>query len=154
MQNTRRQIKGQQVTMDVRNFFVNPQNEELQAIVRQWKHLSPSKKVFAIRLWVANNIKYKMDHSEFWQLPFETLTLKTGDCDDIAILTANLMLAAGFKYYDVMLNVAEVPGDFHAFATVQGELVDPLFPSHKKVPSNWNILFSWNSRNAYIPKTS
>lgn len=152
IQNTRRQIEGKPVTMDVRNFFVNPQNEELQNIVRQWKHLSASKKLFAIQLWVTNNIKYKPDHGEFWQLPFETLTLGTGDCDDIAVLTANLMLAAGFKYYDVMLNVADVPSDFHAFAMYKAVVVDPLFPHVKSIPENWKICFLWNAKSAYTLK--
>jgi len=40
--------------------------------------------------WIHQTIKYKSDGdykgSDFWQLPEETLKLKTGDCEDVSIL--------------------------------------------------------------------
>lgn len=150
MQQTRRQIKGLAVSMDVRNFFVNPKNGELQQIVKEWRCLRNAEKLKNIIEWVSSNIKYVSDRSEFWQLPFETIKRKAGDCDDVAILTGNLLLAVGFKYYDVMLHVAEIPKGFHCFATLKGQIADPLNPHLFTIPSNWHVLFSWNSQNGYV----
>ena len=36
--------------------------------------------------WVHTNIKYKTDIYDNWQLPEKTMKLKTGDCEDKAIL--------------------------------------------------------------------
>ena len=40
--------------------------------------------------WVHENIKYKPDATNYWQSPEETLSLKTGDCEDLAILMIQL----------------------------------------------------------------
>jgi hypothetical protein len=39
-----------------------------------------------IGLWIHQNISYKTDDQHYWQLPDETLNLKTGDCADMVIL--------------------------------------------------------------------
>jgi hypothetical protein len=36
--------------------------------------------------WVKDNIIYKKEIGDYWQTPEETMQLKTGDCEDIAIL--------------------------------------------------------------------
>ena len=53
-----------------------------------------------VQRWVIDHITYTDDKAswgtpEFWQLTDETLTLKTGDCEDGAILIASLILTAG-----------------------------------------------------------
>ncbi len=57
--------------------------------------------VNSVVYWVHRNIEYRSDSEthgarEYWQLPAETLYLMTGDCEDIAILTASLLEALGF----------------------------------------------------------
>ena len=37
-------------------------------------------------IYVHDNITYKADTSDYWQIPEETDQLKTGDCEDMAIL--------------------------------------------------------------------
>ncbi len=49
-----------------------------------------------IRDWVADNIEYKADEEqwgvdEYWQTPEDTLSLRTGDCEDFAILLCTLL---------------------------------------------------------------
>lgn len=44
------------------------------------------------------NIRYKSDvGGDVWQPPSETLRLKTGDCEDMAVLAASLAEAAGYR---------------------------------------------------------
>jgi len=53
-----------------------------------------------LRDWVSLYISYKSDLSvhgtgEYWQLPSETLDLRTGDCEDFSILLCSLLRAYG-----------------------------------------------------------
>jgi hypothetical protein len=53
-----------------------------------------------LRDWVSSYISYQSDQdvygvSEYWQLPAETLELRTGDCEDFAILLCSLLRAYG-----------------------------------------------------------
>ena len=59
-----------------------------------------------IRDWVANNIEYNADSEvhdaiEYWQFPNETLTLRTGDCEDFSILLCSLLRANGWNENEV-----------------------------------------------------
>jgi predicted transglutaminase-like cysteine proteinase len=55
----------------------------------------------ALRNWVGDNIRYKSDllahaKEDYWQLPNETLRLRTGDCEDYAVLLCSLLRADGW----------------------------------------------------------
>lgn len=117
-----------QMSLDVRDFFVNPNSSELQRIVSDWKGKSDDEKALLCQKWVFSNIKYVSDKSqfgleEFWEFPYETLHTKRGDCDDLNILLANLMLASGIPYWKIRLaaaNVYDKNGNFmggHCFCT-------------------------------------
>jgi len=53
-------------------------------------------------------IKYKSDSGENWKFAFETKTDKKGDCEDGAILLANMMLRAGIPYWRMRINAGWV----------------------------------------------
>lgn len=71
--------------------------------------------------WVVDNIEHRSDgfypilpvdpsgsvqqYEEMWQLPSETLSLKQGDCEDMAILLASLLYCYNGKEYAVNLIV-------------------------------------------------
>ena len=70
--------------------------------------------------WVYSNIRYVLDSEahgwdDYWQTPYETLRLGTGDCEDMAVLYVSICEALG---YDTVL-VSETN---HVSAAV---LVDP-----------------------------
>jgi len=87
----------------------------------------------ALRDWVGNNIKYPNDDAdgdgkpdydyvyhgqwEYWQLPKETLQLRTGDCEDSAILLCSLLRAAGYGSNDVFVVLGESAGEGHAWVS-------------------------------------
>ena len=82
----------------------------------------PSKDGFdAIRDWVAANIEYKTDEeqwsvNEYWQSPEETLSLRTGDCEDFAILLCTLLRAYGIGEEQIYVAVGiDDDGYGHAF---------------------------------------
>jgi hypothetical protein len=77
----------------------------------------------ALRDWVGNNIDYKYDseahgRKEFWQLPHETLQLRTGDCEDFSILLCSLLRANGWSENDVYVVLGEQDGSYHAWVKI------------------------------------
>ena len=76
--------------------------------------------------WVHRNIKYTSDisqfkHKEEWLFAHETLLLKKGDCEDGAILMANMMIRSGIPYWRVRLNAGSVSGGGHCWVTYLSE---------------------------------
>jgi hypothetical protein len=75
----------------------------------------------AIRDWVAANIEYKTDEEqwgadEYWQTPEETLYLRTGDCEDFAILLCTLLRAYGIGEEQIYVALGlDNEGYGHAF---------------------------------------
>jgi predicted transglutaminase-like cysteine proteinase len=72
--------------------------------------------------YVINNIRYISDITLFktaeqWLFAFETLNLGGGDCEDGAILLANIMLKSGVPYWRLRLNAGSVQGGGHAWVT-------------------------------------
>jgi predicted transglutaminase-like cysteine proteinase len=73
-----------------------------------------------IRNWVADNIDYKSDQErwggDYWQTPAETLSYRTGDCEDFSILLCSLLRAYGIAAERVYVTLG-VDGseDGHAF---------------------------------------
>jgi hypothetical protein len=73
-----------------------------------------------IRDWVAINIDYKSDEErwrkDYWQTPEETLSYRTGDCEDFSILLCSLLRAYGIDAERVYVALG-VDGeeDGHAF---------------------------------------
>ena len=63
----------------------------------------------ACQQYVVKNYKYISDiesvgYTEFWQFPFETTYLKTGDCEDGAVLMASLMCSSGIPQWRIRVN--------------------------------------------------
>jgi len=78
----------------------------------------------ALRDWVGNSITYKDDSDihgvdEFWQLSKETLQLRTGDCEDHAILLCSLLRADGWSANDVYVVLGKNnKNEYHAWVKV------------------------------------
>lgn len=110
------------VKIDVRNFF-NEYDSEIRKIVEKLRmvRLSDDGKALKCLLWVIKNIKYVGDrdkgHKDFWQFGFETLHYRTGDCEDGAILLANMLLIAGVPYWKIRLSIGNVTGGAHGYLT-------------------------------------
>jgi transglutaminase-like putative cysteine protease len=93
----------------------NPQIKELEKSIVGWPRW------FFLCNWIASNINYPSDdvdgdgvpdydliyhgQREYWQLPIETLQLRTGDCEDFAILLCSLYRADGYDENSVFVVV-------------------------------------------------
>jgi predicted transglutaminase-like cysteine proteinase len=80
----------------------------------------------ALRDWVGKNIQYKNDAvvhdvTEYWQFGKETASLRTGDCEDFAILLVSLFRANGFSADDVYVVVGRNAEGYHAWVRIKLE---------------------------------
>ena len=63
--------------------------------------------------YILKNITYVDDktdynYDEYWAFPFQTIKRKKGDCEDGAILLANILVKSGIPYWKVRLTCANV----------------------------------------------
>lgn len=98
----------------------------------------------AILGWVLRNVRYVARRGiDPWQFPDETLTVRTGDCEDIAFLVASLLLASGVSGYHVRVALGYVEDGRgtrhdHAWVLYKSEagtwrLIEPLAVRHAGV---------------------
>jgi predicted transglutaminase-like cysteine proteinase len=91
--------------VDVRSFFVSGPSRTFLVENFRLKMLPLSiaedaiewDKALACQAWVSKNIRFVPDDRECWQMPSETASLLVGDCEDGAILLANMLLALGLE---------------------------------------------------------
>ncbi|MFH1787709.1 MAG: transglutaminase domain-containing protein [archaeon] len=158
------------VKIDVRDFF-NAYDSEVRKIVEGLKlgRFSDDEKALKCLNWVIDNIKYvgdeKKGSKEFWQFSFETLYYMNGDCEDGAILLANMLLIAGIPYWKIRLTVGMVTGGAHGYLTYYCErkdrwvVLDWCYWTNKnkiyerkdyKDEGNYlEVWFSWNEKYAF-----
>lgn len=78
----------------------------------------------ALRDWVGNSITYKYDSdthgsNDYWQLPKETVELKSGDCEDFAILLCSLLRTDGWSPNDVYVVLGKNNNNqYHAWVKI------------------------------------
>ena len=133
--------EGVTFKVDVRYFFMNNNVSELRNIVYPTTtYTTADEKMLFCQKWVKDNISYVSDEilygvSEYWADCLETIRAKRGDCDDGAILMANLAMVAGVPYWRIRLTGGEVKGGGHAYLTYlpDSELEKPFAEQDWKV---------------------
>ena len=60
-----------------------------------------------IQDWVASQISYSQDSYYYWQTPAETLSKRTGNCKDFAVLLCTLSRAAGVPAGDIYVAIGK-----------------------------------------------
>jgi len=83
-------------------------------------------KIRAILKYVHNNLRYVSDNivwkvSEYWQTPSETESLKTGDCEDGALLIYAIAVECGIPDYQLYIVAGEVQGGGHCYCVYVSE---------------------------------
>ncbi len=161
------------IKLDVRNFFMlNDAKVKTVASEIAIEETDDGNALTCLK-WVIKNIKYVLDNTkgqlEFWQFPFETLEYKSGDCEDGAILLANLMIMKGIPYWKIRLSAGFVNLNRkkigHAYLTYycesQGKwvILDWCYwPNSLEIQDRKNykdeenyleVWFSWNLKYSY-----
>lgn len=100
--------------VDVRNFFTL-NDENINNIVKSLKLTSQTdnQKALTCLKWIIKSFPYKSDTTnyglgEFWCMPYESLSKMSGDCEDGAIILANLLLLSGIPNWKVRINCGYV----------------------------------------------
>lgn len=135
--------------------FITPEDpsvrEIVYAITGGWSNTSDWNEfwrdVKAMYDWVVNNIEYRHDSlypilpynpsetlsfiNEMWQFPNETLKLRKGDCEDMAILLASMIYSyANMRYYvEVILIESSTSGHAAVQLPVEGGELTILDPA-------------------------
>jgi len=105
--------------------FVTPREPSLVALKDEVLKDAPLKlnDWIALRNWVSNNIQYQHDDAvhgvpDYWQFGKETVDLRTGDCEDFAILLCSLFRAAGYSSDDVYVVIGKNANGYHAWVKI------------------------------------
>ena len=162
-------------SVDVRSFLVNRHIDELERIAGKWRGLPHDEAALKCLRWVMEHIEYISDKKayglpEYWCYPMEVLHTGGGDCDDGAILLANLMEVAGIPYWKIRLTAGMVPEGGHAYVTYYYEEGDRwvvldwcYYPSLKPVKERPDykdskiyreVWFSWNRKYAFYKRST
>ena len=111
-------------TSEIVKLFVTPRDPSVIALKNEILSVKlPVKDWIALRDWVGKNIQYKDDAliygtNEYWQLAKETIKLRTGDCEDFAILLCSLFRANGVSADDVYVVVGRNAEGYHAWVKI------------------------------------
>ena len=90
-----------------------------------------------VRAFVSEHIAYgKLDRSNPWQFPEETLVLRSGLCEDRAFLLAGLMLAAGISSFNVRVALGQI--EFTSAGKVTAH--DHMWVMYKDESGQWLLL--------------
>ncbi len=123
--------------------FITPDSENIISFANKISTNDP----IQIYKFVRDEIKYVDDYLtydyrfEYWQFPEETLRLRTGDCEDQAILLCTLLRAKGYE-------PEEVKVVFGLTSSNTGHAWVELF-----YEGNWVVFDPTSSANDYIEKT-
>jgi transglutaminase-like putative cysteine protease len=105
--------------------FVTPREPSLVALKDEVLKdaLLKVKDWIALRNWVGSNIQYQNDDAvygvrDYWQFGKETVSLRTGDCEDFAILLCSLFRAAGYSPDDVYVVIGKNANGYHAWVKI------------------------------------
>jgi predicted transglutaminase-like cysteine proteinase len=105
--------------------FVTPRESSLVALKDEVlkEALLNVKDWIALRNWVGDNIQYRHDDDvygvrEYWQFGKETVSLRTGDCEDFALLLCSLLRAAGYSADDVYVVIGKAANGYHAWVKI------------------------------------
>jgi len=151
--------------VDVRNYF-EPYDYHTPTVTGT---TNDQKAHNALKL-VKKLITYTPDKTEFgmteyWCRAYQTLDHKKGDCEDGAILLANIMLKSGIPYWRIRLNAGDVKGGGHAYVTYCRETDNQFIvldwcywyklsmikdrKLHRDESDYYGIWFSWNQKYAF-----
>ncbi len=120
--------------------FLKPNDPKVQTIIAKikaqypnWDSMSDDEKAVAIYQFLQSHIRYKKDDTDTWKECSESINgdlnsddwTIMGDCEDICIAVASVMLGAGISPDKVKISMVPVDGNnLHAFINYDGHMLD------------------------------
>jgi len=90
-----------------------------------------------ITQFVSKTVKYRISQGlDPWQFPDETMKLRSGDCEDRALLIASLFLASGISSFNVRVAL----GRFRAWFGNTHEDFDHVWVMYKDEAGKWQVI--------------
>ncbi len=138
--------------LDIRQFLVISDNAVIRRVLNEissklkqtelsiFHSRLPGSFDFRVKIvldYISKNISYKLNDNknlDEWQFPEETITLKSGDCEDRAFLLASLMIASGISNYSVRIAL----GKLYNCVTKQSQ--DHVWVMYKNESGLWMLL--------------
>ena len=143
--------RQQMYDIDIREFLVTERNAVIKRVLETdfrtfvsgkpngWEKFTVRAKgnfdfrAQAVAEWVGQAIEYDRKISrDPWQFAEETLTLRTGDCEDRAFLMASMLLASGISGYHVRVALGHV-------RTSGGKTFDHAWVMYKSEMGRWML---------------
>ena len=103
---------------------------------------------------VNNMIEYKFDDVDYWQTPEETLNLKTGDCEDYAILKWQMMVDAGINsddIYFIMIYFPEIDS-YHLMLEYNGKYYDSAMKNRGRYNKDFVLIEKFTANDKRLTK--
>jgi hypothetical protein len=114
--------------IDVREFLVSEDNQVIKKTIREnlrryagslawgnWDLFSSKRpgsfdhRADVVTAFVGDTIKYKRSgKGDAWMFPDETLSIRSGDCEDRAFLLASLLIGAGISDYNIRVAIGKI----------------------------------------------
>jgi transglutaminase-like putative cysteine protease len=126
--------------LEIASLYITPNNLQVKNLFNEIT-ATPSILPVWYRLnnWIYWNIHYRDDSEahgmrDYWQLPHETINLRTGDCEDKAILLCSLLRLAGYDENSVFVIVGYTSTTGHAWVRVNiGGIWTDLDPTNDPI---------------------
>jgi len=110
---------------EVAKLFITPNDVVVKNLLKEISRSYAEEPMWmAIQNWVEDNIRYANDSQvyggDYWQLPRETIRIRSGDCEDCAVLMVSLYRAAGYDAERVfVITGTSEAGGGHAWVRVE-----------------------------------
>jgi hypothetical protein len=92
---------------------------------------------YVVTQFVSKKIEYRESVGlDPWQFPDETLKLRSGDCEDRALLIASMLLASGISSFNVRIAL----GQFRAWMGEKHDDFDHVWVMYKDESGKWQVI--------------
>lgn len=96
--------------------------------------------------WVSQEIGYGKKGQNYWQFPDETLKLRSGLCEDRALLLASLLLGSGISSFNIRVALGKL---VLTAAGGKSRVFDHMWVMYKNEAGQWKVL---EPKAAKIPR--
>ncbi len=129
-------IMRRTLAQDVREFIENLEGASWELFQSRTPG-SFDLRAYVITEFVGEKIGYRRTEGlDPWQFPDETLKLRTGDCEDRALLIASMLLASGISSFNVRVAL----GKFRAWFGKKHEDFDHVWVTYKDEAGKWQVI--------------